>query len=101
MIRVKESLQLDQTSGLVYSSGMKPVNVQEAKTHLSRLISRVEAGEEVVIARYGKPVARLVAVEAAPAERTPGSWKGELGIREDFDEPMDEQWLEPLEPDLP
>ena len=79
---------------------MEQVNVQEAKTHLSRLISRVEAGEEVVIARYGKPVVRLVAVAAAPADRTPGSWRGELAIREDFDEPFDERWLEPLEPAL-
>lgn len=80
---------------------MKQVNIQEAKTHLSRLISRVEGGEEVVIARYGKPVARLVAVTKAPAARTPGSWKGELNIREDFAEPIDEQWLESIEPGLP
>ena len=80
---------------------MEQVNVQEAKTHLSRLISRVEAGEEVVIARYGKPVVRLVAVAPAPVARTPGSWKGALSIRDDFDEPLDEQWLEPLEPALP
>ena len=79
---------------------MKQVNIQEAKTHLSRLISTVEGGEEVVIARYGKPVARLVAVTKVPAARTPGSWKGDLDIREDFDEPIDEQWLEPLEPTL-
>ncbi len=49
---------------------MKVVNVHEAKTHLSRLLERVDAGEEIVIARNGKPVARLVPVSAAP--RRPG-----------------------------
>lgn len=49
----------------------KPINVYEAKTHLSRLLDRVEAGEEVVIARAGKPVAKLVPIPAAQP-RVPG-----------------------------
>ena len=52
----------------------KPINVYEAKTHLSRLLDRVEAGEEVVIARAGKPVAKLVPIPAAQP-RVPGAWK--------------------------
>ncbi len=67
---------------------MKVVNVHEAKTHLSRLLERVDAGEEIVIARNGKPVARLVAVSAAP--RRPGRLKGRLRIGADFDAPLPE-----------
>ena len=62
------------------------VNVHEAKTHLSRLLERVEAGEEVVIARAGKPVARLVAAEP---ERKPrrelGFWEGKIWLADDWD----------------
>ncbi len=65
---------------------MKVVNVHEAKTHLSRLLERVDAGEEIVIARNGKPVARLVAVVAEP--RRPGRLKGRLHIGADFDAPL-------------
>ncbi|MCX7380800.1 MAG: type II toxin-antitoxin system Phd/YefM family antitoxin [Alphaproteobacteria bacterium] len=55
---------------------MDSVNIYEAKTHFSRLIERVEAGEEVVIARAGKPVARLVPIApAAPQPRVPGRFR--------------------------
>ena len=67
---------------------MKVVNVHEAKTHLSRLLERVEAGEEIVIARNGKPVARLVPVSTEP--RRPGRLKGRLRIGADFDAPLPE-----------
>lgn len=77
---------------------MTVLNVKEAKTHLSRLLTLVEAGEEVVIARYGKPVARLVrAVPPEPARR-PGTWRDALHIADDFDDEIGEDWLEPLEP---
>jgi prevent-host-death family protein len=66
------------------------VNVHEAKTHLSRLLERVEAGEEVVIARAGKPVARLVPVEQSRKRRVPGGWKGLIVIHDDFDAPLPE-----------
>jgi prevent-host-death family protein len=62
------------------------VNIHEAKTHLSRLLERVARGEEVVIARAGKPVARLVPYREVHAPRTPGSAKGQVWIAEDFDE---------------
>lgn len=77
---------------------MTVVNVQEAKTQLSRLLSLVEAGEEVVIARHGKRVARLVR-DAPPARaRRPGTWRDSLRIADDFNEELGEEWLEPLEP---
>jgi prevent-host-death family protein len=51
----------------------KTVNAHEAKTHLSRLLDRVSQGEEVIIAKAGKPVARLVSVKERPERRVPGS----------------------------
>ena len=63
----------------------REVNVHEAKTQLSRLLAEVEQGGEVVIARAGKPVARLVPFrEEAP--RTPGVWRGRGHVPDDFDE---------------
>ena len=67
---------------------MRAVNVHEAKTHLSRLLARVERGEEVVIARAGKPVARLVPVARARGRRVLGRDKGKVVIADDFDAPL-------------
>lgn len=64
---------------------MKRVNIHEAKTHLSRLVEDVAAGEEVIIARAGKPVARLVAFDKPAQPRTPGALRGRIKIAEDFD----------------
>jgi prevent-host-death family protein len=61
------------------------VNIHEAKTHLSRLVERVEAGEEVVIARAGRPVARLIPFRTRTQVRTPGRWRGQVRIAPDFD----------------
>lgn len=62
------------------------VNVHEAKTHLSRLLERVAAGEEIVIAKAGRPVARLVAYQEDDEPRTLGGWEGQVWMAEDFDE---------------
>lgn len=63
------------------------VNVYEAKTHLSQLLDRAAAGEEIVIARAGRPVARLVALSAASSRRRiPGAWRGKVSMADDFDE---------------
>jgi len=62
------------------------VNVHEAKTHFSRLLTRVEAGEEIVIGRAGVPVARLVPYRRRSGPRRPGSWRGQVRISPDFDE---------------
>ena len=67
---------------------MKTVNMHEAKTHLSRLVEAVERGEEVLIAKAGKPVARLVKFTAPPPVRKPGSLKGKFHMSEDFDAPL-------------
>lgn len=62
------------------------MNVYEAKTHLSQLLDRVAAGEEIVIARAGRPIARLVPLAGWPSRRSPGGWRGKVRISDDFDE---------------
>ncbi|MBN8611986.1 MAG: type II toxin-antitoxin system Phd/YefM family antitoxin [Deltaproteobacteria bacterium] len=70
------------------------VNVLEAKTQLSRLLDRAEAGEEVIIARAGQPVARLVPVTAsADASRMLGTLAGKGWIADDFGAPVTEDFL--------
>jgi len=65
---------------------MEQVNIHQAKTHLSRLLERVEEGEEIVIARAGKPVAYLVPFEKKRAPRMLGQFKGHIHIAGDFDD---------------
>lgn len=67
----------------------KTVNVHEAKTQLSRLLEEVEGGAQVVIARAGKPIARLVPLAAATKKKSLGQLKGRLRVPEDFDAPLD------------
>lgn len=67
---------------------MKEVNVHEAKTQLSRLLQRVAAGEEIIIANRGVPVARLVPAKGSRASRQLGVESGRLKIAEDFDAPL-------------
>ena len=66
----------------------KVVNMHEAKTHLSRLVELVEAGEEIVLARAGRPIARIVAYTARREPRLPGFWKGQVVIKPNFDDPL-------------
>lgn len=68
----------------------KLVNMHEAKTHLSRLVERVEAGEEIVLARAGRPVARIVPFSARRVPRQPGFWRGRVAIDPKFDDPLPE-----------
>lgn len=75
----------------------KSVGVHEAKTHLSRLLDEVAAGEEVVITRRGEPSARLVAVHAR-ARRDLGIDRGRLVVPDDFDAPLDDDTLAAFEP---
>ena len=66
------------------------VNVHHAKTHLSQLLQEVEQGEEVVIARAGVPIARLVAWQKATTTvAAPGAMRGQIELSEDFDAPLD------------
>ncbi|MDJ0742463.1 MAG: type II toxin-antitoxin system Phd/YefM family antitoxin [Xenococcaceae cyanobacterium MO_167.B27] len=67
---------------------MKIINIHEAKTHLSRLIESVIAGEEVVIAKAGKPLVKLIPYEATKQPRQPGGWEGKVRMSDDFDEEL-------------
>jgi prevent-host-death family protein len=70
---------------LVHYGAVMEVNIHEAKTHFSKLLQRVAAGEEVIIARAGVPVAKIVPVEAAPAKRQLGLYRGQIWMADDFD----------------
>lgn len=66
------------------------VNIHEAKTHLSRLLERVQAGEEITIAKAGKPIATLSAIRQPPKRRVPGMDKGKVIMHDTFDDPLPE-----------
>ncbi len=67
---------------------MKTVNLQDAKAHLSTLVEEAGAGEEIVIAKAGKPVARLVPLEKKDFRKTFGMLKGKIWVSDDFDAPL-------------
>ena len=79
---------LDLVQDLVHHITVMEVNIHQAKTHLSRLLQRVAAGEEITIARAGVPIARLVALEAARARRPLDLDRGVYAVPEDFDAPL-------------
>lgn len=66
--------------------GTPVLNVQEAKTHLSRLVDRAAAGEEIIIGKYGKPLARLTAFTAPDRERPLGGLEGHIHLAAEFDD---------------
>jgi prevent-host-death family protein len=77
---------------------MEPINVYQAKTKLSELIDRAAAGEEIVIARHGRPVARLVAyTPPAGKRRKLGQLAGKLKVPDDFDDPLPDDVLDAFE----
>ena len=67
---------------------MPQVNIHEAKTHLSKLVDRAAAGEDIVIAKNGKALVRLTALTRTSKPRRPGSLQGRIKIRPDFDAPL-------------
>lgn len=69
---------------------MPPVvsNLYDAKTNLSQLVDRAAAGEEIIIAKNGVPLARLVPLREQTAPRRPGGWEGRVVVAEDFDAPL-------------
>ena len=79
---------------------MRQVNIHEAKTQLSRLVEEVAGGEDIVIAKAGKPRARLTAIESQPLSRTPGSLKGKIEIADDFDASLPDEILAAFEGDV-
>ena len=76
---------------------MAEVNVYEAKTHLSRLLDRAAGGEEIVITRHGRPVARLGPIRDRPPARKLGQMRGRIRMRSDFDAPLPEEILDAFE----
>ncbi len=67
---------------------MTAVNIHDAKTHLSRLIARAAEGEEIVIAKAGRPVAKLVSIAAPTARRPLGTARGRVTVSKNFDAPL-------------
>jgi len=84
-IRICDIRLIDLAKDLVHYKGME-VNIHEAKTHLSRLLARVAMGEEVVIAKAGTPVAKLVPVGKQPKKRVFGSARGEFTVPDNLNE---------------
>jgi prevent-host-death family protein len=72
---------------------VKTVNIHEAKTQLSKLVAEVEAGDDVVLARAGRPVARLVRLGGGPAERRFGAMRGRAATGDAFFEPLPDDEL--------
>lgn len=73
---------------------MAIVTVHQAKTELSKLIARAEAGEEIIIARRDKPAVKLTPIETAPKKnRVPGAWKGRFTVPDSFFDPLPEEEL--------
>ena len=68
-------------------------NIHEAKTHFSKLIAKARLGEDIIIAKAGKPMVRLVPVEPPKKRRQPGSAKGLITIHDNFDDPLPEDML--------
>lgn len=75
----------------------KQINIHEAKTHLSRLVDQVAEGAEIVIAKAGKPMARLVPLKAAGSQHRLGVLKGKIRIADDFDAPLPDELLDLFE----
>ncbi len=76
---------------------MAVVNTHEAKTNLSRLLDEVQEGEEVVIARGNRPMARLVPYSAKRPTRRPGYLKGKIRVADDFDAPLPDDVIDDFE----
>ena len=76
---------------------MSTVNIHQAKTHFSRLVDAAMRGEETVIAKAGKPAARLVPIKPIKSVRKPGFLKGRIKIAADFDAPLPDEILESFE----
>lgn len=75
----------------------RTVNIHAAKTHLSRLVEQAEGGEEIIIARGGRPVARLMPLARTVKRRRPGLLRGRIKISADFDAPLPDSVLKRFE----
>lgn len=73
------------------------INIHEAKTHLSKLLQQVLMGEEIIIARAGEPIAKLVPFTDKPRTRVPGTAKGKIWVAPDFNAPLPPEILDAFE----
>lgn len=76
---------------------MVTINIHEAKTHLSRFVEQAASGEEIIIAKAGKPVAKLVPLQGMPSHRNLGMFKGQLNVPDDFDTPLSDEVIAQFE----
>ena len=76
---------------------MRTINIHEAKTHFSKLVEEVSKGGEIVIAKSGKPMAKLTGISPAKPIRKPGFLKGRIEIVDDFDAPLPDDVLDAFE----
>ena len=76
---------------------MTTVNIHEAKTHLSRLVDEVAAGAEIIIAKAGKPMARLAPISTPIRKKRLGLLKGKIKVTDDFNAPLDDETLSSFE----
>ncbi|TMD61231.1 MAG: type II toxin-antitoxin system Phd/YefM family antitoxin [Chloroflexi bacterium] len=76
---------------------MRAVNIHEAKTHLSRLIERVLRGEEITLAKAGRPVAKIVPLRPRTDRRVPGTARGKIDVSADFDAPLPKEFAKHFE----
>lgn len=76
---------------------MLTINIHEAKTHLSRFVEQAAAGEEIIIAKAGKPIAKLVPLQSLPRHRNLGMFKGQLNVPSDFDAPISDEMITQFE----
>lgn len=76
---------------------MEPVNIYDAKTHLSRLVDKAAAGEDVIVSRHGKPLVRITRLDNTRRHVTFGLLKGRLKVPDDFDAPLPAEVLQGFE----
>ena len=76
---------------------MQTINIHQAKTHLSKLLEEVSKGLEIIIAKSGKPIAKLTGISPAKPLRKPGLLKGKIRIAENFDAPLADDLLDTFE----
>jgi prevent-host-death family protein len=80
-----------------WKKAMRQVDIHEAQAHLSQLVDEAAGGEEIVIAKSGKPIARLIALAPTSQPRLAGLLKGKIWVADDFDDPLPEEILADFE----
>lgn len=89
--------ELDWTKFATDPAPMKRINIHQAKAQLSRLVEKAANGDEIVITRSGKPIAKLVSISPTPQPKVKGLLKGKIKIKESFFEPLPEATLDEFE----